>query len=281
MTQVKMATRKDFVTKLDSLGYRPNEPKYGYYAKQLMVKTFKINETEISSQDDAKLEKFAVGFASKVRLKYVNEFKYDHGRMLDKKEKWFSEILKNPIETPSPPPPPLPKKGRKKKKPRGRPTEDYLKNGRTQQWKKAKANINDYSLEELIHKALLKAKEEGKKDCAFVLDLLKENQEVNASELRSKYENTVEPVIVLTPKECLAVVLQDRMTYRSYIRMRKRQKKCNAKIYVSWHQILVAKKECAPKGVDKTTKVGKVSVSMQNVCDHHISKILNSLEVKK
>ena len=43
-------------------------------------------------------------------------------------------------------------------------------------------------------------------------------QEVNAYELRSKYENTVEPVIVLTSKECLAVVLQDRMIERSYIR---------------------------------------------------------------
>ena len=34
-------------------------------------------------------------------------------------------------------------------------------------------------------------------------------------------------------------------------------------------------------GVDDTTKVGEVSVPMQNVCDHHISKILKSPAVKE
>ena len=32
-------------------------------------------------------------------------------------------------------------------------------------------------------------------------------------------------------------------------------------------------------GVDDTTKIGEVSVPMQNVCDHHISKILKFPEV--
>ena len=34
-------------------------------------------------------------------------------------------------------------------------------------------------------------------------------------------------------------------------------------------------------GVDDTTKIGEVSVPMQNVCDHHISKILKFPEVKE
>ena len=34
-------------------------------------------------------------------------------------------------------------------------------------------------------------------------------------------------------------------------------------------------------GVDSTTKIGEISVPMQNVCDHQIRKILNFPEVKE
>ena len=95
---------------------------------------------------------------------------------------------------------------------------------------------------------LLKAEENGNIDCAFVMKLLKVNPELNASELRGKYENPIKPVIVLTPKECLAEILQNRMTERQYIRHRKKQKACNSKMYVSYHQVLRAKKECEPEG---------------------------------
>ena len=258
-----MATRKFFVTSLEKLKYRPTsktEKLYAFHAKKLMINKFKINQSEISNEDDAKIEKAAKDFTYKVKCKYVNESKYDYDVMIGtksgmkprlklKNEKWLAEIIKNPLEKPSPP---VVKKGRKVKKKRGPKTKPYVENkaGGTQQWKKASESNTkkDYSLEQLIHMTLLKATENGNNDCAFVMKLLKANPEVNASELRSKYENPVKPVIVLTPKECLAELLQNRMTERQYVRHRKKQKACNAKMYVSYHELSVAKKECEPKG---------------------------------
>ena len=280
-----MITRNSIVTTLSKSGFRPNVPDYAYHVTKLMVKEFKVDQKTVSKQDLAKVEKEATNFAYKVRAKYVTEFKYNYEKMLDKKKKWFSEVIKNPIEKPSPPSPKKTKKGRKIKTKRGPKTKPYLENkaGGTQQWKKASESNKkkDYSLEQLIHMTLLKAKETGNKDCAFVMKKLKENPELNASEIRNKYENPVKPVIVLTPKECLAEVLQGRMSQRSYKRMRKKQKASNAKIFVSWEDILKAKKECKPEGIDDTTKIGVVSVPMQKVCDHQISKIMDFPEVKE
>ena len=100
-----MKTRKFFVTKLSTDGYRPNNEKYAYCLKRLMVKEFKINESEISKTDYEKIEYEANDFAAKVKTKYVKEFKYNFERMLEKKKKWFSEIFKNPVEQPTPPAP--------------------------------------------------------------------------------------------------------------------------------------------------------------------------------
>ena len=275
-----MATRKFFVTKLSTDGYRPNNEKYASCLKRLMVKEFKINEGEISKQDYAKIEYEANDFAAKVKTKYVKEFKYNFERMLDKKRKWFSEIFKNPVEHLSPP---KPKKGRKKKKKRGRPTQSYPQNksGGTQQWAKASSSANDHSLEELIHASILKASEDGKKNCAYILKLLKADPEGNGTKICGLYDNPVKPVIVLTPLECLAEVLIDKITQRRYLRMRKTQKKCNAKIYVSWEEVGRAKLKCQPEDIDSTSKVGEVSVPMQNVVNHQIAKILNFPEVQE
>jgi hypothetical protein len=257
-----MTTRKFLVTSLEKLNHRPtakNEKDYAFHAKKLMIEKFKINQSEISNEDDAKIEKAAKDFTYKVKCKYVESY-YNYDLMIGtksgmkprlklKNEKWLAEIIKNPIEKPSPS---VPKKGRKPKNKRGPKTKPYNENkaGGTQQWKKASESNKkkDYSLEQLIHMTLLKATKTGNKDCAWVMKLLKADPEVNASELRDKYENPVKPVIVLTPKECLAEILQNRWTERQYVRNRKKQKACRSKMFVSYHQVLVAKKECAPKG---------------------------------
>ena len=189
-----MATRKYFVTKLSAEGHRPNHEKYAYFLQQLMIKEFKINEGELSRKDYAKIEHEAIDFASKVRTKYVKEFKYAFERMLDKKKKWFSEIFKNPVEQLSPPDP---KKGRKKKKKRGPKTKPYSQNksGGTQQWSKASSSAKGHSLEELIHASILKAKKDGNKDCAYILKLLKADPEGNGTKIRDSYDNPVKPVI--------------------------------------------------------------------------------------
>ena len=78
---------------------------------------------------------------------------------------------------------------------------------------------------------------------AEVLKRLKENPSVNSSLFRKSIE-PVKPVIVLSPEECLATVISMKLTQRQYKRMRKIQKKQNAKIFVSWVEVLNTKKNC-------------------------------------
>ena len=63
--------------------------------------------------------------------------------------------------------------------------------------------------------------------------------------------------------------------------MRKKQKARNAKIFVSWEQILLAKRKCEPEDIDKTTTVGVIQVPLQNVIDHQISKIIEKPDVRE
>ena len=63
--------------------------------------------------------------------------------------------------------------------------------------------------------------------------------------------------------------------------MRKRQKKRNAKIFVSWHDILQVKRKSEPKDIDSTSKTGVISVPMQKVVDHQIEKILEKPYVRE
>ena len=170
-----------------------------------------------------------------------------------------------------------------KKTKRGPKTKPYNKNkkGGTQQWAKAKGNVKeDISLEQQIHTTLLKANADGNENVAYVLNLLKQDPEGNASKIRSFYENPPPPpIIVLTPEECLATLLELRLTFRAYQKLRMQQKAANAKIYVSYYKLSKVKKKCEPENIDTTSKIGEVSVPMQDVCNHQISEIMKFPEV--
>ena len=110
---------------------------------------------------------------------------------------------------------------------------------------------------------------------------LKDNPTENASRFRKSLNNSVEPVIVLSPEECLATVIEMKLTQRQYKKLRQKQKRQNAKIFCSWEDILKAKKHCRPENIDSTSKIGEVSVPLQNVIDHQISNILDYPEVRE
>ena len=74
-------------------------------------------------------------------------------------------------------------------------------------------------------------------------------------------------------RECLATVLEMKLTQRAYKKLRKRQK-MHAKIFVSWHDILNLKRKSELKDINCTTKVGVVQVPIQNVVNHPITKIM-------
>ena len=130
-----------------------------------------------------------------------------------------------------------------------------------------------------MHATLLKAREEGLNDCAFVLDYLKDNPSVNGSLFRQSVENPVEPVIAFTPEESLALILELRLTQRGYLNLRKKERAKNAKLLVSWTQIVKIKAKSEPKNIKKD-KLGEVSVPLQDVVDHQSQQIMDLPEVK-
>ena len=133
--------------------------------------------------------------------------------------------------------------------------------------------IGDNSFEKMLHALIIKASRDGLTDAAFVLTKLKESPE-NASKIRESIENPPKTVIVMTPEECLATVLEMRLSQRAYKKLRKRQKQRHAKIFVSWQDVLKVKRKSEPKDIDDKTKVGVVQVPMKSVVNHQITKIM-------
>ena len=140
--------------------------------------------------------------------------------------------------------------------------------------------IGDNSFEKMLHALIIKASRDGLTDAAFVLTKLKESPE-NASKIRESIENPPKTVIVMTPEECLATVLEMRLSQRAYKKLRKRQKQRHAKIFVSWQDVLKVKRKSEPKDIDDKTKVGVVQVPMKSVVNHQITKIMEKPYVRE
>ena len=77
----------------------------------------------------------------------------------------------------------------------------------------------------------------------------------------------------------LATILELRLTQKGYNRLRKKEKKKGAKLYVSWYQIDKIKKKCQPKNIKKDVN-GEVSVPLQDVVDHQAQEIMDLPEVR-
>ena len=139
-------------------------------------------------------------------------------------------------------------------------------------------------MEELVHAAdaaILKSSEDGLNNFAWVLKRLNENPTVNSSKFHSSFENPQKPVIVFTPEESLATIIHIKLTQRQYKKMRQMQKKHNTKLYLSWEKVMEAKKKCQPNNIDFTSKIGEVSVPMQDVITHQLSKIMEFSEFRQ
>ena len=96
-----MTTRAEVVKSLDKAGFKPKHKDYAFHVTKYLKKFYKLEN--ISDQDEKKVENVSSVFARKVKNLYVTEFKYDFGHMLQKKEKWFSALIPNPVPQPSPP----------------------------------------------------------------------------------------------------------------------------------------------------------------------------------
>ena len=75
----------------------------------------------------------------------------------------------------------------------------------------------DYSLEELLHASIKAAKAKGNKDAVWSLKFLKSNPTVNGSLFRQTMKNTLEPITAYSPEECLARIIELKLTQKGLI----------------------------------------------------------------
>ena len=269
----------------DGKGYSPISKNYSYEVEKFIIKDLQIDLENLSNKNEKVIKMMATKFASKAKTFYL-ENNHKILRMLDKKHNWFSEIIQVQLvkEDPTPEKPPEKPKnkgGRKTKaKGRGAPNKAYEKSKTRSQTDKANKLASDNSLEKLLHAAMVKAKKEGNKDAAWAIDFIKSNPSVNGSLFRQTMKNTLEPVTAFTDFECLALIIELKLTQRQYKKLRKMQKTKGAHMYVSWGDIIAVKEECEPEGID-ASKTGEVKVPMQSVVDHQATHIMDLPEVKE
>ena len=68
---------------------------------------------------------------------------------------------------------------------------------------------------------MVKAKKEGNKDASWAIDFIKSNPSVNGPLFRQTMKNTLEPVTAFTDFECLALIIELKLTQRQYKKLRK------------------------------------------------------------
>ena len=89
-------TRHEVVSTLYDKGVTPLHPKYSFHVETFLVKKFCIDQTNLSNANESKLRDVASRFSSKAK-KFCLENKKHVPTMLKKKDKWFSEVIENPI----------------------------------------------------------------------------------------------------------------------------------------------------------------------------------------
>ena len=279
-----MLTRHEIATILyndgESPSYTPQHPQYSYHVEKLIIKKHRINCESLSNTKESAIQKAAKTFAWKAKQFYGESGKH-LPRMLKKKKEWFGQEIKNPIENVPDPKKPQ-KRGPKKKNRGGAPKKHYSKSKDRSQRDKATnmATNPDNSLDKLLHASIIAAKKEGNKDAAWALKFLKSNPTVNGSKFRETMKNTLEPITAYSPAECLATIIELKLTQKAYTKLRKHQRNKKAILYVTWNDIMEVKKESQPDKIDDS-KPGEVSSPMQSVVDHQAKNIMELPDVKE
>ena len=269
-------TRLFALKSLKQQGYVPGQKTYMLNVKHFLIKQFHLEN--VDKKGEAALNKTANSFAYDAKKFYVNENGYRWDDFLTKKKEWLSKELKNPV-----PIPPVPKAAPKKKTKMGPPTKPYESKGRSGQYAEAAKIRSKNSVEALIHAAMVKANHEGKIDLADVLRQLHSSPVEEGSRFRKAmaHYNRKEEIVVFTPEEALALIIELGLSSRKYTKLRKKAKKKHAHFLPSYDPAVTnCMKKCKPKDID-LTKQDEVSVPMQSALDHQMLNILELPSVVK
>ena len=206
-----MASRIKVVKNLQKCGISPKGEKYSVHVTRYLNHEFKVKD-DITEKNQSLIEKVAGEFSRKVKKFYIKDYKYNFKSMLKYKSDWFGGLIKNPLAESA-----EPKKGRPRKNKGGRPKKDYLKSGKSAKLEKANKAMADHSFEKLMHSVIIRASKDGHNDAVYVLKKLKEDPKLNGEKIRNSIKKPPKPVIVMTPQESLATLIEMKFTQRHSI----------------------------------------------------------------
>lgn len=115
-----------------------------------------------------------------------------------------------------------------------------------------------------------------------MLRKLKSSPVEQASRFRKSMEHYNKPsVVVFTPEEALALIIELGLSKNHYKRLRKKARNKHAHLYPAYDPAVTDfMKKCRPENID-FSKADEVSVPMQSTLDHQIQNILELPSVIK
>ena len=251
----------------------PGYDNYSFHVRKFLTKEWKMENCD--SKADALLNDIAKKFTAKVTHFYTEKKigNREMSRLCEKKKTWLSEKIEKPV---IPVPTPTEIKSKRKKKKLGAPKKSYLdKKSNMGRWNDAVKIRSKNCIEALIYAAVLKADNDGHTDLAHVLRELNNKPVEQGSKFRKAMEHyNKPPIVVFTPQEALALIIEMNLSRNRYRRLRKNCKNRNANLFPSYDPgVTEYMKKCKPEKID-FTKTDEVSVPMQSAIDHQILNIL-------
>ena len=138
---------------------------------------------------------------------------------------------------------------------------------RTKRRKSEKMGTN-HTYDELILSAIVSSRRSQCYSLCFTL-----NQLVSSPSQPNKVANMIKnekPIIKLSPKEGLALMVSAGLSQRAYQKIRITAKERNASIYPLYSDILLARKECYPDGIIFSEQ--SAEIKLQSLLDHTITR---------
>lgn len=124
----------------------------------------------------------------------------------------------------------------------------------------------------MVKAACIAARHSGQKDLSVVLKEAAVSPSRPAKMKRFLSPEKLKEPVPYTPQEALAYLLENNFTKTQYINTRIGAKERNCDIYPSYENILQAKKECRPNGIQISETTA--SVPLADLLNHTISRII-------
>lgn len=203
---------------------------------------------------------FMIGFNQRWKACHRNKKNF-----LNKYNDWLNtNILIENFDLPS-------TSGSSTKKP-GRPKKDFASSGMKSKTRKVKSLVTENTLSELTHATNIKLRRSGRRDAASMLEELISTPK-RASKVKRAYKGAPKKIPTYTPEEALALITSANLSYRKYQLIRKSAIEKGLKVYPSYHNIQIAKKECYPPDEDCIINESLAEIKLQSLVDLTIKRL--------